>query len=125
MGLQEKRKEQELNEKAVPEFKRGLKAVLGHDVDVRIDFSGIESADVMASLVTNLSEETISALKAIATDEIGKQALKGFKTITVKHSDYTGSGPKYADGVLNFTGNWHAERLEASTIRQELEEKLG
>lgn len=108
MGLQEKRGVEEFKTGTFPDFESKIKAAAGDGVDIEVEWDTLASEDGAANYKDFWSNlyfiPLITALEAIASDDMGKTALsEALKKIVIRNT--TGSGSPYSwatfeDGVL-------------------------
>lgn len=108
MGLQEKRAIEAFKENEFISLVKDLNTVAGYEPEIEVKWDTLAVADyghLYNEGFTNVYfEPLINALKEIATDELGKEALKEtLKKIVIKNESNFGSAKSaysFADGVL-------------------------
>ncbi len=107
MGLAEKRATMEFQNNSYPNLKQKIDEAAGFDVPIEIDWASLakpNQATVYQEAWTKIFfEPLIEGLKAIAADDMGKQALKeSLKKVEIRNSGEfcDGEGITFANGVL-------------------------
>jgi hypothetical protein len=103
MGLDEKRKLKELQDKTFPERTRELAEICGTPVRYDVDWKSLADDLEAMNFVENLScHRTNMALRVICSDDVGREAVKaGLKTVSLKNvPDKASMKIAFADGVL-------------------------
>lgn len=103
MGLAERRAAKEFQDKHYPQLKQKIDAAAGQPVMVEVDWDSLQLSD--ASQLYNVAwpkvyfEPLAEALKKIAADDLGRQALKEkLGKIIVRNSGHKGA--TFAGGEL-------------------------
>jgi hypothetical protein len=103
VGLDEKRKLKELQDKTFPERTKELLEITGSPVGYDVDWKSLGDDLEAMNFVENPScHRTNMALRVICSDAVGKDAVKdGLKTVRLKNVKDKGSMKiTFADGVL-------------------------
>lgn len=103
MGLDEKRKLKELQDKTFPERTRELAEICGTPVVYDVDWKSLADDLEGMNFVENLScHRTNMALRVICSDDVGRDAVKaGLRTVRLKNvPDKASMKIAFADGVL-------------------------
>lgn len=103
MGLDEKRKLKDLQEKTFPERTKELNEITGSPIGYEVDWKSLETDLEGMNFIDNLScHRTNMALRVICSDSVGKDAVKdGLKTIKLKNvKDKASMKIAFSDGVL-------------------------
>ena len=103
MGLDEKRKLKDLQEKTFPERTKELAEICGCPVSYDVDWKSLADDLEAMNFIDNLScHRTNMALRVICADQLGKDAVKeGLKTVRLKNvKDKASMKISFADGVL-------------------------
>ena len=103
MGLDEKRKLKDLQEKTFPERTKELAEICGCPVGYDVDWKSLADDLEAMNFIDNLScHRTNMALRVICADQLGKDAVKeGLKTVRLKNvKDKASMKISFADGVL-------------------------
>lgn len=100
MGLNEKRKIKEYQEKIVPERQKELAEICGHEIVYEIDWESFAEDLEGLNFLDNLSFHRINmAFRVICTDALGKEAVaEGIQRIKLKNV------PTRDDMSISFTG---------------------
>jgi hypothetical protein len=107
VGLAERRLVKQFQDQLLPGFCKQINELAGFEVPIEIDWDQLCTPD-QAHLYLEYwpkvyFEPLIGALKTIAIDDLGKQALKdSFKKIKLQNTkgSYSVSGISFVDGVL-------------------------
>jgi len=102
MGLNEKRKLQELKDVVFPERTKELLEISGAPIVYVVDWASLEEYDAL-NFIDNVSCHRINmALRGICHDQLGKDAVKGgLKKITLTNvKELTAKSLRFAGGVL-------------------------
>lgn len=108
MGLQEKRGIEDFKSNVYPEIEKEITKLLGDDVTVEVDWDSLiveDKAEYYADWFKKIYfDPLIGALKAVAADDMGKEALKEtVKKIVVRNTTENSSYYNWTtleDGVL-------------------------
>ena len=77
MGLQERRKVQELKDVTLPERSREIAEICGKAIPYEVDWPAIENDAAALNFLDNLSCHRLGmALRMICSDEMGRQAVR-------------------------------------------------
>jgi hypothetical protein len=104
MGLSERRKIKELQEKTFPERTKELLEITGSPIVYEIDWASFEDDLEGLNFLDNLScHRTNMALRVICSDELGKEAVRdGLKIIKLANvKQKSGMSITFAGGVLD------------------------
>ncbi len=86
MALEDKRFKQSLTTEVLPEIVKELSDVVGGDVEIDIDWESFTSKESMQEIQHQVFGRVLEALRAIAVDDIGKEALQeSMKAVSVIH----------------------------------------
>jgi len=87
MGLQERRKIQELKDKTLPERSREIAEICGREIGYEVDWPSIENDAQALNFLDNLSCHRLNmALRTICIDDIGREAVReGLKLVRLRN----------------------------------------
>jgi hypothetical protein len=103
MGLQERRKVQELQQTTLPERSKEIEEICGAPILYEVDWASIENDATALNFLDNLSCHRLNmALRTICIDDMGKEAVRdGLKLIRLRNvSDVAHLHLVFANGVL-------------------------
>ncbi len=121
MGLQERRKIQELQDTTLPERSREIAEICGQAIPYEVDWASLENDAAGLNFLDNLSCHRLNmALRTICIDEMGREAvrqtLKKVRLRNVASPDQRHIG--FKDGVLEMhcayaqgTGGMHSDAV--------------
>jgi hypothetical protein len=101
MGLEEKRKVNELQEKILPERVKEIEEICGAPIPYEVDWESFDSFEAL-NFLDNLSCHRLNmALRTICVDEMGKKAVRdAIKVIKLKHDKNNPCSVSLENGVL-------------------------
>jgi len=136
MGLSERRAAKNFETNQLPTFKTQIDEAAGFSVPLDVKWDTI-ATDGYAERYEEFFPQAyfkplVNALKAIAVDDMGREALQGaLKKVIIqntKDSGYAGGMASFVDGVLTLdhspSSNLHQEEDRARAIQQTLEKAL-
>lgn len=109
MGLAERRKMQELQTTTLPERSREIEAICGRAVPYDVDWGSFEADAQALNFLDNVACHRIHmALRSIAIDELGREALRdGLQCIRLANvPDVSGRQRSFSGGVLSLQAPW-------------------
>lgn len=109
MGLQERRMINELQTSTLPERSREIEAICGKPVPYEVDWASFECDAQALNCLDNIACHRIHmALRSIALDELGRQALReGLQGIHLKNvTEPTQRRLAFDGGVLSLQAPW-------------------
>jgi hypothetical protein len=131
MGLAEKRWVAERKKTDEPAFVSQIKATLGFEVLVTIDWEGFGEDLTEATYITNDQyglPNLVKALSAITADDLGKEAIKGaLKKIDIKATKADNTNFAFEDGAITWNayfGSSSTGYIYADAMTKKLEAKL-
>lgn len=140
-GLAERRAIKQYQDEKLPALTKEINEAAGFEVPVQVDWNKLAIAGQAENYMQDgfftdiYFKPLISALKAVASDEMGKEALKkSLKSISVTYDESTAPASNYANGVtfdngqlaINFRPWSNTGDIEprSTAIQKELENKL-
>lgn len=131
MGLKEKQWKRSIEEQYVAEFKQDVKAILGAEPEVSVDWDSFTSADEIMYIPTYALDRVKSAFRVLAEDQDAKEEIVAqIKTLQLNNladNAEENKAMRIADGVftleVGFGGN-HACVFNDLAIREFLENNL-
>jgi len=131
MGLKEKQWKRSIEEQYVAEFKQDVKAILGAEPEVSVDWDSFASADEIMYIPTYALDRVKSAFRVLAEDQDAKEEIVAqIKTLQLNNladNAEENKAMRIADGVftleVGFGGN-HACVFNDLAIREFLENNL-
>ena len=87
MGLQERRKIQELQDTTLPERSREIAEICGQAIPYEVDWASLENDAAGLNFVDNLSCHRLNmALRTICIDDMGREAVReGLKLVKLRN----------------------------------------
>jgi hypothetical protein len=104
MGIQERRKVQELQQMTLPERSKEIAEICGVSVPYEVDWFSIENDAQALNFLDNLSCHRLNmALRTICVDDLGREAVReGLKMVRLRNvADSAQLHIAFADGVLD------------------------
>jgi hypothetical protein len=126
MGLNERRKVEELKTTTLPARSKEIAEICGKSVPYEIDWDSFDTLDSL-NFLDNISCHRLNmALRIICQDEMGKQAVKdGLKLVKLKNSKDKTVKLTFENGTLEMTNDYaNKEYSSDNAIRALLIEKL-
>jgi hypothetical protein len=115
MGLAERRGVEQFKNGDYPGWRSRINEAAGFEVPVEVNWEELAVADYASSYAEFFPkvyfQPLVDALSAVTIDELGKGALReGLSKIVIRNSGgfYSSSGMSFADGVLTFDHQPHA-----------------
>jgi hypothetical protein len=135
MGLAERRGVEQFKNNEYPGWKSRIDAAAGFEVPVEVNWEELAVADYASSYAEFFPQvyfqPLVDALSAVAVDNLGKSALReGLSKVIIRNTGgfYSTSGISFADGVLTFDHQPHANvgygEERAKGLQQTLESGL-
>jgi hypothetical protein len=115
MGLNERRKIQELQEKVLPGRVKEIEEICGQPVPYEVDWDSFDTFEALNFLDNTSCHRVNMALRVICQDDMGKQAVReGLKLIKLKNvKDKAAMTLTFEAGVLEMH-NVYAEHIYPS-----------
>ncbi len=131
MGLQEKKWIRAIEEEYLATFNEDIKGILGVTINVDFDWDTFPTADVIKFVPTYSFDRIRSAIKDIANDVDGKEAIleqvKNIKIKNIVENAESAKNLRLADETLYFEigfGGNHTTVFTDSAIKDYLENNL-
>src|SRR5438094_677862 len=107
MGLNERRKVQELKDTVLPGRSKEIEEICGKSVPYEIDWDLFDTLDSL-NFLDNISCHRLNmALRVICQDDMGKQAVKeGLKLVKLKNSKDKTTKLSFENGTLEMTNDY-------------------
>ena len=115
MGLNERRKIQELQERVLPGRVKEIEEISGKPIPYEVDWESFDTFEALNFLDNTSCHRVNMALRVICQDDMGKQAVReGLKLIKLKNvKDKAAMKLTFEAGVLEMH-NVHAEHIYPS-----------
>lgn len=126
MGLQERRKIQELKDSTLPGRSREIAEICGVEIPYEVDWASLENDAQALNFLDNLSCHRLNmALRTICIDEMGREAVReGLKLVKLRNvADPAQRAIRFAGGVLEMDcayAQGSSGMLSDGTIREAL-----
>ncbi len=128
MALEDKRFLHLLNTEILPKIAEQITESVGAEVEIDIDWESFSSKESMQEIEHQVFGRVLEALKAIAVDDIGKDALKeSLKSISVIHlASKEDRACTFDKGCLTLQTDWTDfwSIFSAADIQKIMEEEL-
>jgi hypothetical protein len=131
MGLAEKRWVADRKKTDEPALVSQIKATLGFEVPVTIDWEGFGEDLTESTYITNDQygiPNLVKALSSITADDLGKEAIKGaLKKIEIQATKADNTNFAFEDGVIvwkAYFGSSSSGYIYADAMTKKLEDKL-
>lgn len=108
MGLQEKKKQHDMESSIIPEINKEINEITGGDVTIDIDWASFTDVKAMQEIEHQVLGRIREALQVLCEDDFAKGMVKdGFKTIKVINLDSAdGKSCTFADNTLTIQTTW-------------------
>ncbi|MEJ2611818.1 MAG: hypothetical protein P8179_17510 [Candidatus Thiodiazotropha sp.] len=108
MGLEEKKMRNTLEKEIIPEVSTDLKAALGTDVEIKINWDSFEAIDSLREIQHQVLGRIVEGVKSLCEDDFAKgEAAEQFKTIEVNNlSSLDDKKVEFANNTLTIQTTW-------------------
>jgi len=108
MGLEEKRYIKTLTDEVIPTFKNDLKAIIGKDVDLAMNWDTFSTSAQLQEVQHQCLGRILDGIRKIAADDMGKEALsETLATIKINNvSDSAAKKIELSGNTLTVDAKW-------------------